>query len=128
MIIRLITAHMPDGTERMFDSRRKAVRELGVGRDYLSLMIKTGAPYCPTSNRGKKELLGMRVTEVVAVTQSVVREKKARPLCLRCSHLYPFEAKEGERYVCCLYGKRIDEEPENCKGFEAGANKRQMEG
>ena len=127
MIIRLITAHMPDGTERMFGSRRKAVMELGVGRDYLSLMIKTGAPYCPTSNRGKKALLGMTVTEVVAVTQPVVR-KKEKPLCLRCTHLYPFDAVEGERYVCCLYGKRIEKEPEGCKGFQAGANKRQMEG
>ena len=128
MIIRLITAHMPDGREQIFSSRRKAVMELGVGRDYLSLMIKTGAAYCPTSNRGKKELLGMTVTEVVAVTQPVVREKKARPLCLRCTHLYPFDAKEGTRYVCCLYGKRMTEEPEGCKGFQAGANKRQMEG
>ena len=127
MIIRIITAHMPDGTERMFGSRRKAVMELGVGRDYLSLMIKTGAPYCPTSNRGKKALLGMTVTEVVAVTQPVVR-KKEKPLCLRCTHLYPFDAVEGERYVCCLYGKRIEKEPEGCKGFQAGANKRQMEG
>lgn len=128
MIIRLITAHMPDGTERMFSSRTKAARELGVGQDYLSLMIKTGAPYCPTTYNGKKALIGMRVTEVVAVTQPVVREKKARPLCLRCTHLYPFEAKEGERYVCCLYGKRVTEEPECCEGFQAGANKRQMEG
>ena len=78
-------------------------------------------------NRGKKALLGMTVTEVVAVTQPVVR-KKEKPLCLRCTHLYPFDAKEGERYVCCLYGKRIEKEPEGCKGFQAGANKRQMEG
>jgi hypothetical protein len=127
MIIRIITAHMPDGTERMFSSRTKAARELGVGHEYISLMIKTGTPYCPTSGPGKKELIGMTMTEVVAVTQPVVR-KKEKPLCLRCTHLYPFEAKEGERYVCCLYGKRIEEEPENCKGFQAGANKRQMEG
>lgn len=126
MIIRIITAYMPDGTERMFSSRTKAARELGVGLGYISLMIKTGAPYC--SNRGKKELIGMTMTEVVAVTQPVVREKKEKPLCLRCTHLYPFDAVEGERYVCCLYGKRIDEEPEGCKGFQAGANKRQMEG
>lgn len=128
MIIRMITAHMPDGTERMFSSRTKAARELGVSHNYLSLMIKTGTPYCPTTNNKKKALIGMRVTEVVAVTQPVVREKKARPLCLRCTHLYPFKAKEGERYVCCLYGKRVTEEPEGCKGFQAGANKRQMEG
>jgi hypothetical protein len=127
MIIRIITAHMPDGTERMFGSRRKAARELGVGLGYISLMIKTGAPYCPTAYNGKKALIGMTMTEVVAVTQPVVR-KKEKPLCLRCSHLYPFEAKEGMRYVCCLYGKRVTEEPEGCKGFQAGANKRQMEG
>ena len=128
MIIRIITAHMPDGTERMFSSRTKAARELGVGLGYISLMIKTGAPYCPTAYNGKKALIGMTMTEVVAVTQPVVREKKVKPLCLRCTHLYPFDAVEGERYVCCLYGKRIEKEPEGCKGFQAGANKRQMEG
>lgn len=128
MIIRIITAYMPDGTERMFSSRTKAARELGVGLGYISLMIKTGAPYCPTTYNGKKALIGMTMTEVVAVTQPVVREKKEKPLCLRCTHLYPFDAVEGERYVCCLYGKRIEEVPECCEGFQAGANKRQMEG
>lgn len=125
MIIRIITAHMPDGTERMFSSRTKAARELGVGLGYISLMIKTGTPYCPTSGYGKKELIGMTMTEVVAVTQPVVR-KKEKPLCLRCTHLYPFDAVEGERYVCCLYGKRVTEEPEGCKGFKGGANKKVM--
>ena len=29
-----------------------------------------------------------------------------------------FDAVEGVRYVCCLYGKRIVEEPETCKGYD----------
>ena len=47
---------------------------------------------------------------------------------MKCTHMQLFDAVEGVRYVCCLYGKRVTEEPEGCKGFQAGANKRQMEG
>lgn len=54
-------------------------------------------------------------------------ETKEPKQCLQCVHMYPFVAKEDEKrrvksikYVCCLHGKRIIEEPENCKDFKEG--------
>lgn len=44
--------------------------------------------------------------------------KKRETLCLVCTHMQPFEAADGMRYVCCLYGKRIIEEPEACEGYD----------
>lgn len=37
---------------------------------------------------------------------------------MKCTHMQLFDAVEGVRYVCCLYGKRITVEPETCKGYE----------
>lgn len=37
---------------------------------------------------------------------------------MKCTHMQLFDAVEGVRYVCCLYGKRIVEEPETCKGYD----------
>ena len=41
--------------------------------------------------------------------------KKAK--CLKCQYCYVFNAKEGERYVCTLYGNRLLEDKEDCKGY-----------
>ena len=43
--------------------------------------------------------------------------------CNDCQHLYIFEAKKEDRYVCCLYGKRITVEPEYCKGYKRKVKK-----
>ena len=50
-------------------------------------------------------------------------ETKEPKQCLKCIHMYPFcsnEEKGEYKYVCCLHGKRIIEEPENCKDFKKG--------
>ena len=41
--------------------------------------------------------------------------KKAR--CLKCVHCLVFNAKEWERYVCTMRGKRLEEDEENCKMY-----------
>ena len=37
---------------------------------------------------------------------------------MKCTHMQLFDAVDGMRYVCCLYGKRITVEQETCKGYE----------
>ena len=41
--------------------------------------------------------------------------KKA--MCLKCVHCFVFHAKEGDRYVCTMRGKRLEEDEENCKMY-----------
>lgn len=42
-------------------------------------------------------------------------DRKAR--CLKCVHCLLFNAREGDRYVCTMRGKRLEEDEENCKMY-----------
>lgn len=122
MIKREITAYLPDGTVRVFGSCKEASKELHICHHTIESMLAYGKAYSPVSNNGQKELIGMTMAERV----ELVRPKPVQPrmMCLSCVHIYPFHAKGGMRYVCCLKGKRIDEEPTECRGFESGDGRR----
>ena len=125
MIKREITAYLPDGTVRVFSSAKEAARELHICHRTIESMLAYGKAYSPVpnnGNNGQKDLIGMTMAERV----EYVRPKPVQPrmMCLSCVHIYPFHAKGGVRYVCCIKGKRIDEEPTGCRGFERGEGRR----
>lgn len=125
MIKREITAYLPDGTVRVFGSRREASGELHICHTTIENMLAYGKAYSPVTNNGQKELIGMTMAErVELVRPKPVKPVQPRMMCLSCIHIYPFHAKGGVRYVCCLKGKRIDEEPTGCRGFESGDGRR----
>lgn len=50
----------------------------------------------------------------------MAKELNGKARCLKCVHCLVFNAKEGERYVCTMLGKRLREDVENCKMYGEG--------
>ena len=115
---REIIATLPDGMTMHFRSIEEARKVLHIGALAIRTMIEQGTPYAPGGNTGVLALVGMTMEEVWHKPIS------KRSLCLTCCHIFHFEAKEGVRYVCCRYGKRMIEEPPSCKGYKKGEARR----
>ena len=117
---REIIATLPDGMTMHFRSIEEARKVLHIGALAIRTMIEQGTPYAPVGNTGALALAGMTMEEVWDKPKPISK----RSLCLTCCHIFTFEAKDGDRYVCCLYGKRMTEEPPSCKGYKKGEARR----
>ena len=115
----VIIAMLPSGDTKLFSSRYEARQKLHLGCVTVDAMIDYGTLYQPVGIRGQFALAGLRMKEVTVGVGGKVQ-------CLSCRHILPFEAVEGVRYVCCLYGKRITEEPPQCKGYKKGEERRHI--
>ena len=103
-----------------FRSIEEARKVLHIGALAIRTMIDQGTPYAPGGNTGVLALVGMTMVEV----RDKPKPLSKRSLCFTCCHIFQFEAKEGVRYVCCRYGKRMTEEPLECKGYKKGGARR----
>lgn len=117
---REIIATLPDGMTMHFRSIEEARKVLHIGALAIRTMIEQGTPYAPVGNTGALALAGMTMVEVWNKPKPISK----RSLCLTCCHIFQFEAKEGVRYVCCRYGKRITEDLPSCKGYKKGEARR----